>query len=229
MGDYCSFTKAVEQLGDRWSLVIVREMLLHGDRGFTDLVTGVSGISRSVLAARLRKMRDLGLVESVRGPAHATRYRLTPAGLELGPMLHHLRAWADRFLPEDPAMIERDPDIVIPWLARRVDVTDVPDRPVVLEIALSGGRRRQFWLVLERDVEPSVCITDPLMGADRYVFLESDVGSLSLVSRGLRDWSAAIGDGSVRLSGEPAMLDMLPTWFVAPRGVDSARPLQAAR
>ena len=76
MGDYCSFTKAVEQLGDRWSLVIIRELLIHGSRSYSDLLEGVPGISRSVLASRLRKLRDLGLVERVRPQPTVPRRRI---------------------------------------------------------------------------------------------------------------------------------------------------------
>ena len=60
---YCSFTKAIEHLGDRWSLLIVRELGMFGPQGFNDLVTGLPGrISRSVLADRLRRLETLGLV-----------------------------------------------------------------------------------------------------------------------------------------------------------------------
>jgi DNA-binding HxlR family transcriptional regulator len=224
MSDYCSFSKAVEQLGDRWSLVIIREMVVHGDRGFTDLLAGVPGIGRSMLSARLRKLRDLGLVELAARAAGAPRYRLTPAGHDLEPVLANLRAWAERFLPEDPAMIERDADIVVSWLARRVVTAELPQRPVVIEIALEGGRRRDFWLVLERGVESSVCIEDPALAPDRYVFVEGDVQTIALLSRGLRDWRTAIADGSVRLAGDPDIVRMLPNWFI-PAG---ATPTQAS-
>ena len=61
-GDYCSYTKAVEHLGDRWSLVILRELVMHGTSGFNALAAGLPGISRSVLAARLRKLEELGII-----------------------------------------------------------------------------------------------------------------------------------------------------------------------
>ena len=60
---YCSYTKAIEHLGDRWSLLIVRELGTFGPQGFNDLVTGLPGrISRSVLADRLRRLETLGVV-----------------------------------------------------------------------------------------------------------------------------------------------------------------------
>jgi DNA-binding HxlR family transcriptional regulator len=113
---YCSFTKAIEHLGDRWNLFIPRELAVFGPQGFNDLATGLPGrISRSVLADRLRKLENLGLVAHTGG----TPYRLTAAGTELIPTMLSLRGWAETWLPDDPDMAERDPDVVLAWLAQR--------------------------------------------------------------------------------------------------------------
>jgi DNA-binding HxlR family transcriptional regulator len=223
-GDYCSFTKAIEHLGDRWSLVIVRELLFNGTLGFNALVEGMPGISRSVLAARLRKLEDLGLVMRDPDSRHAVPgYRLTHAGRELRPVLSGIRAWSERFVPEDPAMVERDPDIVIKWICGRVQRNAVPEQKVVVDLNIGGTSVKRGWLVLERGVEPSICINDPCLGEGRYVYVESDVTTLDPISRGLRDWSDAIAEGSVRLYGEPRLVRQLPRWFKPALKV-SARP-----
>ena len=216
-GDYCAFTKAVEHLGDRWSLVIIRELTIHGTRGFNALADGLPGVSRSVLAARLRKLEDLELVTRDRSVGRGVPgYRLTYAGRELEPVLRGLWGWSLRFVPEDPAMAERDPDIVIRWLGDRIDPGSVPERTVVLGLDVTGTGVRRFWLVLEHGVAPSICIADPSLAEDRYVFVEADVRALYPIARGTRDWRAAIADDSVRLWGDPALRRALPGWFVAP-------------
>jgi DNA-binding HxlR family transcriptional regulator len=213
-GDYCAFTKAVEHLGDRWSPVILRELTIHGTRGFNALADGMPGISRSVLAARLKKLEDLELIARDRSARRGVPgYRLTHAGRELQPILRGLWGWSLRFVPEDPAMAERDPDIVIRWLSDRIDSSSLPDRTVVMDLDVTGTGTRRFWLVLERGTAPSVCIEDPSLAGDRYVFVEADVRALYPIARGMRAWSAAIADGSVQLSGEPALVRALPTWF----------------
>jgi DNA-binding HxlR family transcriptional regulator len=213
-GDYCAFTKTVEHLGDRWSLVIIRELLIHGTCGFNALADGMPGISRSVLAARLRKLKDVGLIERERGARGGVPgYCLSYAGRQLQPVLHGLWSWSERFVPEDPAMAERDPDIVVKWLSQRVDRNAIPERRVVVDLDIEGTRVKRGWLVLERGVEPSICIEDPCLSGDRYVFVECDVHALYPIARGLRDWSEAIADGSIRLSGEPELIRALPTWF----------------
>ena len=213
-GDYCSFTKAVEHLGDRWSLVIIRELMLHRTLGFNALVDGMPGISRSVLARRLRKLEDLGIVTRDREAGRGVPgYCLSHAGRELRPILQTLRQWSERFVPEDPAMVERDPDIVLKWLAGRIDRERLPAQQVVIDFNIGGTRIERAWLVLERGVEPSVCIEDPGIAEDRYVFVETDVRTLDRVSRGVGSWREAISNGSIRLYGEPTLVRALPAWF----------------
>ena len=213
-GDYCAFTKAVEHLGDRWSLVILRELTLHGTRGFNALADSVPGISRSVLAARLKKLEDMELIARDRSAGRGVPgYQLTHAGRELRPVLYGFWQWSLRFVPEDPAMAERDPDIVIRWLVDRVDTSSLPDRTVVLDLDVRGTGMRRFWLVLERGVAPSICIEDPSLGEERYVYIEADVRALYPIARGMRGWSAAISDESVQVFGAPQLVEALPNWF----------------
>jgi DNA-binding HxlR family transcriptional regulator len=229
-GDYCAFTKAVEHLGDRWSLVILRELTLHGTRGFNALADSLPGISRSVLAARLKKLEDMELVTRDRSAGRGVPgYQLTHAGRELRPILYGLWQWSLRFVPEDPAMAERDPDIVIRWLADRVDTASLPDRAVVLDLDVSGTGQRRFWLVLERGVAPSICIEDPILNQERYVYIEADVRTLYPIARGTRDWSAAIAAGSVHLFGGPELVKNLPSWFVETEGEAGGRASDAPR
>lgn len=213
--DYCSYTKAVEHLGDRWSLLILREVAQHGTRGFNALVESLPGISRSVLSRRLRKLEIMGLI--AREPSIRRRqppYRLAPAGERLGPTLLSLADWAARWVPEDPAAAQHDPDVITFWLTLRADPAALPDRPTVLVLDIGGPRSIEQWLVFERGSTPSLCIEDPLLSADRYVYIEAGADALYPIARGLRDWTAALADRSVRLFGDPHLIRELPTWFL---------------
>jgi DNA-binding HxlR family transcriptional regulator len=210
-GDYCSFMKAVEHLGDRWSLVIVRDLFRAGPLGFNSLASGLPGISRSVLAARLRKLQDLGIVERA---DDGRTYRLAYAGRAMEPILQALRTWSERFVPEDPAMVERDPDIVLMWLARRIDPTAVPAERSVIELDLRGAAEaKRSWLVVERGQAVSVCVADPSLATDRYVFVSSDVHAIDRVARGLRPWRAEVADGSIEVAGNPSLVRAIGSWL----------------
>jgi DNA-binding HxlR family transcriptional regulator len=173
---YCSYTKAIEHLGDRWSLLIVRELGMFDPHGFNDLISGLPGrISHSVLTERLRRLETLGLVSRAGRKEPHPAYHLTAVGEGLMEPLSSLRTWADTWLPDDPDMIERDPDVVLGWLAQRADPNRLPGRPVVLELHLPHRYDRRYWLVLERGIVPYGCLTDPLLDQSRYVYVEASM------------------------------------------------------
>ena len=203
--EYCAFTKAVEHLGDRWSFLIVRELAMFGPQGFNTLATGLPGhVSRSVLADKLRKLEELGLVARHRSTgSRSVPYVLTPAGEQLMPTLKSLWQWAEQWVPEDPEA-KRDPTIILWWLTHRVDVRTAPERQVALEIAMRGNDADRQWLLLARNTEPTLCLEDPLIGQERYVYVEADAADLYPIARGLGSWTDAMADRSVRVDGNPS-------------------------
>jgi DNA-binding HxlR family transcriptional regulator len=229
---YCSFTKAIEHLGDRWSLLIVRELGLIGPQGFNDLVAGLPGrISRSVLADRLHRLEVLGLVShraSYDGNP-GSGYALTDVGLGLMGPLGALRVWADTWLPDDPEMVERDPDVLLNWLVRRTDPATAPRRPVVLELRLRHDPVLRYWLVIHQGAAAYGCHTDPLLEPGRYVWIDSSLPAILALARGRVDWSHALRDGSVTASGDPRLLERLTYWFRPAEGRADVGPVGVGR
>jgi DNA-binding HxlR family transcriptional regulator len=214
LAGYCSFTKAIEQLGDRWVLLIVRELGVHGPLGFNELAVALPGrISRSVLAERLRRLEVLGLVSRLEGHGVRTPYRLTSDGSALMPTLLSLRGWAEAWLPDDPAMVEREPAVVLAWLARRLDPQLLPARPVVLEIRCHHRADPRYWLVVQRDADPYGCLADPFLDESRYVYVATAISTFLALARGRLDWSHAIAEGSLTASGDPALVSQAAAWF----------------
>ena len=101
-GQYCSVAKALDVVGDRWTLLIVRELLLQGPCRYTDLKSGLPGIATNLLADRLRELERAGLVrrEEAPPPIATTLFRLTDAGIELEPVLEALCGWGIRYMTE---------------------------------------------------------------------------------------------------------------------------------
>jgi DNA-binding HxlR family transcriptional regulator len=214
--DYCSYTKAVEFLGDRWCLLIVRDLAMKGPLGFNELATGLPGhVSRSTLTDRLRRLEDIGLISRARRAAgQQAPYQLTGAGMAFLPTVLALRGWADSWLPEDPALVERDPTIVMVWLGERIDRTRLPDRQVIVQLTMRHEPPIRGWLILEAGHEPKGCLEDPLLDESRYVYLESSIPAIMAIARGHRDPAAALADGSVEAFGDPALIAQLPSWFL---------------
>ncbi|MFO7533112.1 MAG: helix-turn-helix domain-containing protein [Candidatus Limnocylindrales bacterium] len=213
--EYCSFTKAVEYLGDRWSLLILRELAMaQRPLGFNALARAIPGhISRSVLTERLHKLRDLGLVVRDGGDSRQAPYQLTGSGEALIPAMLAFRDWADGWLPDDPAMVERDPEIILGWLTDQVEVRRLPERQAIIELALRHERVHRSWLVLEKGAQAYGCMEDPELDESRYVYVEAGAVVLMAIARGQHGWSEAIEDGSVEVFGDPDLVAALPTWF----------------
>ena len=214
--DYCSYTKAAEHLGDRWMLLILREVTQHEPIGFNALVASLPGISRSVLARRLRKLEVMGLIARAGSgrPGQPAPYRMAPAGRQLVPTLLSFKAWAEQWVPENPEIANHDPDVITFWLTLRADPACLPERPAVLVFDTGDRHVPQQWLVLERGTEPSLCLEDPLLPDERYVHVEARPDALYPIARGFRDWPDAVEDRSVRLFGDPGLVRELPTWFL---------------
>jgi len=101
---YCPIAHALGLVGERWSLLVVRE-LMHGPKRYTDLVDGLPGIGTNILASRLKDLEAGGLVQKTKlpPPAASTVYELTSCGHDLRPVLHELSRWGARTLGPPPA------------------------------------------------------------------------------------------------------------------------------
>jgi DNA-binding HxlR family transcriptional regulator len=99
-GQYCSVAKALDVVGDRWTLLIIRELLVRGACRYTDLKNGLPGIATNLLADRIRELAAAGLVtrEEAPPPVATTLIRLTEAGQALDPVMHALGWWGTRYM-----------------------------------------------------------------------------------------------------------------------------------
>ena len=168
-GQYCAVAKALDVVGDRWSLLIVRELLLREACRYTDLLEGLPGIATNLLADRLRELESAGVVcrEGAPPPIAATLFRLTDRGRELRPAVHALLQWGGPLLGEDLG----DDEFRSYWLALPLESAladrgpDVP--PVTLEVR--AGEERAAIEVADGKVrsydgaadEPDVILTGP--------------------------------------------------------------------
>lgn len=199
-GQYCPISKAVEILGERWSMLVVRELLI-GSRRFNDIARGVPGMSRTMLSKRLRQLETAGLVERVDGG-----YELTAAGAELQPIVFGMGEWAERWILTDPTDEEFDPDLLMWWAHSRLDTSPLPERRCVLEFRLTDDPRR-YWVVSEH-VGCSVCYFDPGFEVDGVV--TTDLRTLHRMWQGRETPRKAVREGRVELSGQPALVRRLP-------------------
>ena len=101
-GEYCSIAKALDVVGDRWTLLIIRELLIRGACRYTDLKTGLPGIATNLLSDRIRELESARLIrrEDAPPPVATTLFRLTDAGAELLPVVEAIGRWGVRYMTE---------------------------------------------------------------------------------------------------------------------------------
>lgn len=200
-GQFCSIARALDLLGERWTLLIVRE-LLCGSRRFGDVRRGIPRISRTMLSARLRELIDAGVIVRDDG-ADGPSYRLTTAGLELAGAVRELGTWGQRWLPRDLSSEELDTEALVWDMRRRVSLDALPSAPVLVRIEISDvrGRAGMRYLLLRRS-EVSLCSFNPgfpeelrvraplrtLIGWWRGDFSLADARSAGMVVEGRREW-----------------------------------------
>jgi DNA-binding HxlR family transcriptional regulator len=199
-GQYCPITRAVEVLGERWTLLIVRDLLCGATR-FNELARGNPRLSRTLLSKRLRQLETAGIIDHV-----GDEYLLTEAGEDLRPLVMGLGEWGAKWQFDDPRQSELDAELLMWWVHTRLDFSVLPDRRFVIEFRFVDDPRR-FWIM--RDSEgPSICLHDPGFGVDATVV--SDLSTMHQVWLGKLPLKPAIRSGKVELAGTPAVVRRLP-------------------
>jgi|SRR5215467_2128775 len=204
-GQYCPVAKASELLGDRWVLLIVREML-YGPHGFSALERGLPGISRSVLSTRIRRLQRDGIIEK----RADGRYAFTTAGEALRPVIHALGDWVARWVMADPTPAELDPELLMLFISRHINRAALPEQRTVVQFDFHGPAARRIWMTLEPG-DVSVCLSHPELPIDLTV--ASTVHDLFRVYLGRLTLNAALRDERVRLVGTASMVKGFHRWM----------------
>jgi DNA-binding HxlR family transcriptional regulator/putative sterol carrier protein len=202
-GQYCPISRALDVLGERWTLLILRDMLVGATR-FNDLARGLPGLSRSLLSKRLRELERAGLVERL-----DQQYLLTDAGRDLEPIVFGIGSWGARWTFGEPEPDELDAQVLVWWMHTRLDTTELPDRRTVLQVCFTDDQQR-FWIVIESG-DPSVCLTDPGYAVD--VVIRSDLESLYEVWLGRLPIKQALRQGRLTFVGQSGLIRRMPAVF----------------
>jgi DNA-binding HxlR family transcriptional regulator len=221
-GQFCPVAVASEIFAERWTPVILRELVL-GSRRFNDIQRGVPRISRALLVKRLRELAAHGVIVSAGG-----EYRLTEAGQELGEVVVHLGTWGARWTA--PVRRDRLDARLLMWdMRRRIAVERLPEKRVVVRFDFRGvpaGHKapKTYWLVMERR-EVDLCVLEPGFEVDVYV--GADLAALSRVWLGEIPIRQAIREGGINLNGERQAVRDFPSWLLLSTLAAVPRPADA--
>jgi len=213
MGTYkqfCPIAKASEILAERWTFLIVRELLL-GSHHFSELERGLTAIPRSLLVHRLRSLESAGLLSRVcaaNGRTH--EYRLTEAGNDLAGILNQLGTWGQRWANDEIQPQDIDPSLLMWNMRRRLNTQSLPPRRLVIQFDFNGVKKGSYWLIVDRG-EVEVCKTNP--GFEPDLFVRADIQAMLAVWLGRLDLRHALQAGSVALEGPRELVSAFPDWL----------------
>jgi DNA-binding HxlR family transcriptional regulator len=197
----------------RWTIQILGE-LWEGSTRFNELRRGLPGISPTLLANRLKEMQNNGLVERIENPANGTiDYIRTEKAIELDPILQAMAKWAQRHVNAEIALEDRDADVLMWNLRRRIVVTELPQRPTVIRFNFLDAKppAATYWLRTKPCEDVELCVHNP--GFDIDLYIETEVPILTGIYLGRRTFESEISNGRFFMSGDQILLKTIKRWL----------------
>ena len=206
---FCPVSKAMELLDERWTLLIVRE-LVTGSEHFNELRRGLPRMSPTLLSRRLHQLTRAGIVVRL-GEGNQVRYVLTPAGRELRPVVEALGVWGTRWIGEIGDE-DLDPKLLLWDVHRNVNRALVPEGRTVVQFRFPdvAADVRDWWLVITAD-EVNVCDADP--GYPVAVTLTASLRRMTEIWRGDLRWAEAVKAGQLDVRGPQVLRRAVSGWF----------------
>jgi DNA-binding HxlR family transcriptional regulator len=220
-GQYCPVARGAEVFAERWTPIIVRNLLL-GCTTFNDISAGAPGLSRSLLTQRLRRLESAGIVYTHPKPrGRGAIYQLTPAGRELATVVDALGAWGERWLVLRQE--HTNPFVVLwAWTRFSLDADCLPARRVLVRFDFADQvRYRHLWIHAEHGAA-EMCDEYPGFAEDLVV--EMDSPTLVEWHTGRLGWADAVRAGRIHVSGPPSLARALPTWHRFDAAAETADP-----
>jgi DNA-binding HxlR family transcriptional regulator len=206
---FCPVAKAMELLDERWTMLVVREMVAGSSR-FNELRRGLPRMSPTLLSRRLSQLTRAGVVRRD-GEGADVRYVLTTAGQELAPVVQALGAWGIRWIGE-LGDEDLDPKLLLWDMHRHVDHSAAPPGRTVVQFSFTDvpAKARHWWLVITSD-DADVCDADP--GFDVGVSVTTRLRVLTQIWRGDLRWPDALRSGEFDIAGPTSLRKAFPQWF----------------
>ena len=219
-GQFCSISKALEVVGERWTPLILRELICGSSR-FNEIQRGVPRLSPSLLTKRLSDLEAGGVIQRSQTTGG---YELTPAGWELKPVIEALGVWGQRWVRGQLSEDEFDPDILMWDMRRRIDLDVFPKEKTCVRFEFTDVPREKalYWL-LGSSKGLDLCVSDPKFDVD--LFVATDVRTLTLIWNGDLPLAKKVADESVDLHGPIRLQKAFHSWLQLNMfaGIDAAQ------
>jgi DNA-binding HxlR family transcriptional regulator len=223
---FCPVAKAAEILGERWTLLIIRELLVGGTR-FNELQRGLGLISPTLLTKRLNDLAEAGVV--IRRKMHGQRgheYLLTAMGRELLPVITQLGEWGMRWARGAMPDKDLDVELLMLYLQRSIKPEALPGTETVIRFKFYDLKLLSDWWLLVNGSSVDVCVKNP--GREVDIYFGTDLRTMIQVWMGDLSYRAAIADGRMKITGPSALTRDIKSWL-APHTMADIRPAHEIR
>jgi DNA-binding HxlR family transcriptional regulator/putative sterol carrier protein len=218
---FCPVAKATEILGEKWTLLIIRELLMGGTR-FNELQRGLGLISPTLLTKRLNELAENGVVIKRKMPGQrGHEYLLTAMGRELLPVVMQLGEWGMRWARGALPDKDLDVELLMLYLQRSIKPEALPGKEAVIRFKFSDLKRLGDWWLLVAGNSVDVCVQDP--GRDVDIYFGTDLRTMIQVWMGDLSYRAAMANGRMKIVGPAALTRDIKSWL-APHRLADIRP-----
>ncbi|MGI9370226.1 MAG: winged helix-turn-helix transcriptional regulator [Ruegeria sp.] len=212
-GQFCPIAKASEIIGEKWTLLIIRELLM-GSRRFSELQRGLGTISPTLLTRRLVHLEDRGMIMKRRiGGQKGFEYLPTESCRSLLPILLSLGDWGMQWARSNLTSRDYDVGLLITNLQRSIQPDKLPTGEVVIHFKFSDVQERSAWWLVVQGDEIDICDKDP--GKDVDVYFATTVKAMVDVWMGDSTYRKAISDKEMTVIGPRLLTDNVANWMRA--------------
>ena len=210
-GQFCPVAKATEILGEKWTLLIIRELLMGGTR-FNVLQRGLSQISPTILTKRLSSLESQGLI--MRKKIQGQRgYEYFPTGScqELLPIIRQVGDWGMRWARNHLTESDYDVELLMLYLQRSIVPEKLIGAETVLRFKFTDIDDLSDWWLLIKGQDVDICVTDP--GKDVDVYFTTSVRVMAGIWMGDTTYKKSIAEGSLKVVGPKALTREITAWM----------------
>ena len=212
-GQFCPIAKATEMLGEKWTLLIVRELLMGGTR-FGELQRGLSLISPTMLSKRLDALVQYGLVVKKKIPNQkGFEYFPTRSCSELLPIIKTLGDWGMRWARSNLTEKDYDVELLMLYLKRSINPENLVGNETVIRFRFTDINEFPDWWMVVQGTDIDLCVSDP--GKDVDIYFTTTVKTLAQVWMGENSYKKAIADDSLKLVGPTALTRDVSSWMTS--------------
>ncbi len=209
---FCPVAKASEILGDKWTFLILRELLMGGRR-FKDFQRGLSRISPTLLSTRLRQLQKQGIVvrKKISGQ-RGCEYNLTKAGEEVMPIIQALGSWGMKWARGQIEKEDLDVELLMLYLERSIRPDKLTGSETVIHFKFMDLDKFQDWWILIQNEDVDVCTIDP--GKEINVWFITDLSTMVKVWMGDKTYDSAMKENKLKIVGPSRLIKNVSSWMV---------------